>query len=78
MREPAIEHVQSRVSTRERAALAAYQTVSVTAKAEASAIRELLEFALTELGYLSEGCNGNITTLVRHNKKQQTTTKQNK
>jgi len=75
MREPATKHIQSLVSEREQAALCDYKAVSMTAKADSSAIRELLAFALTELGWLDDSCNGNITSLVRNNKKPKNKTK---
>lgn len=69
MREPATVHLQSLVSENEHEALRGYLAKTVTAKGTSSAIRELISFALTELGYMSEDCNGNITSLVRAYKK---------
>jgi hypothetical protein len=73
MREPATKHTQGLVSEREYEALLAYQGVSITAKAQSSAVRELLAFALTRLGWLDDGSNGNITTLVAQNQKPKQT-----
>jgi len=78
MRDPVTKHAQGFVTAKESDAVDAYVKATLSANSKSSAVRELIVFALLELGWLEE-CNGNITAesirQMNSNKNKPKTTK---